>query len=440
MITKELETPIQPASSVQRTGTVAPLWREALLPYLCTRLVLVLVGLLADFYILPLLKSNSLLSSVKLNTHFPDALWLMWRHFDAGFYIDIAEHGYWAASTLHTTSNWIFLPLYPMLIYPFGHLFGGSDAAFDIAGMLVSNVAGLVAVTYLYLLVRREFGSHIASRTVFYLALFPTSFYLSALFPEPVFLACAIACIYYARQRRWWLAGICGALASLARIQGFLLVVPVAWEYWQMISDRYAPLPAMDGMTLVQKAYEWLYSRFQGPALAALELRNWFNLLAVALIPFGLVPFLIYSQIKTGDFLATIRNHHVGWGRHFEFPWQLLADAFSHPQSPNPLDWNFWLLNVIVILVFLGFTIWSFGRLPMIYALYTFVMVLMPLSTASINSISRYYMVIFPAFILLALWGNRDRKPARHFMVLNLFASLQAVLMIFFVLGLPLIA
>lgn len=440
MITKELETDIQPASSVQHTSTVAPLWREALLPYLGNRLVLVLVGLLADFYILPLLKSNSLLSPVKLNTHFPDTLWLMWRHFDAGFYIDIAEHGYWAASTLQTTSNWIFLPLYPMLIYPLGHLFGGSDAAFDIAGMLVSNVAGLVAVIYLYLLVRREFGSLIASRTVFYLALFPTSFYLSALFPESVFLACAIACIYYARQRRWWLAGVCGALASLARIQGFLLVAPVAWEFWQAISDRYAPLPDMSGMTLSQKAYNLLYSRLQGPSLALLELRNLLHLLAVALIPLGLLPFLIYSQIKTGDFLATIHNHHVGWGRYFEYPWQLLADAFSHPRSPDPMDWNFWLLNSIVILVFLGFTVWSFRRLPIIYALYTFVMVLMPLSTSSINSISRYYLVIFPAFILLALWSDRDKKPARHFLLLNLFAALQAVLMIFFVLGLPLIA
>src|SRR5438105_6033283 len=137
MITKELETDIQPASSVQLTSTAAPIWREALLPYLCNRLVLVLVGLLADFYILSLLKSNVLLSPVVLNIHFPDALWLMWRHFDAGFYVDIAEHGYWAASTLLTKSDWIFLPLYPMLMNPLGHLLGGSDAAFDIAGIVI---------------------------------------------------------------------------------------------------------------------------------------------------------------------------------------------------------------------------------------------------------------------------------------------------------------
>jgi hypothetical protein len=443
LITEERETATLPTSSIQHTSAIASIssiWHEALLPYLETRLLLVLVGLLADFYILPLLKSNPLLSPVDLNTHFPDTLWLMWKHFDAGFYVDIAEHGYWAASTLHTTSNWIFLPLYPMLIYPFGHLFGGSDSAFDVAGIVISNIAGLVAVIYLYLLVRREFSSHIASRTVFYLALFPTSFYLSAIYPESVFLAGTIACIYYARQRRWWLAGICGALASLARIQGFLLIVPVAWEYWQVLSDRYFPLPDMSSMTLLEKVHAWFYSRLRWPSLAALELRNWSHLVAVTLIPLGLLPFLLYSKIKTGDLLATIHNHHVGWGRYVELPWQLLAYALSHPQPPSPLNWNFWLLNIITIFVFLGFTAWSLRRLPMIYTLYTLLMVLMPLSTASINSISRYYLVIFPALILLALWGNHDEQPTRHFLIMSLFAALQAVFMIFFVLGLPLIA
>jgi hypothetical protein len=440
MITKEKEAAIQRNLSIQPTSTVASLWREAFLPYLATRLVLVLVGLLADFYILPLLKSNPILPSASSNTHFPDTLWLMWNRFDSGFYIGIAEHGYWPASTLHTGSNWIFHPLYPLLIYPFGHLFGGSGAAFNIGAVLVSNAAALVAITYLYLLVRRDFGSRIASRTIIYLAVFPMSFYLSAAYSESVFLACAVPCIYYARQHHWWVAGICGGLASLARIQGLALVVPVAWEYWQFLSDRYSPLPEMSNMTLREKAGAWLNSRLYGLLLAAQKLRNWFTLLAIALIPLGLVPFLIYSQVKTGDFLATIHNHQVGWGRNFEFPLRLIAGALRHPRPPNPMDWNFWLLNIIMIFVFLGFTAWSFRRLPIIYALYTLVMELLPLSTGSINSISRYYLLVFPAFMLLALWSDSEKRTMYHFLITTLFVSLQAVFMVFFVLGLPLIA
>ena len=104
------------------------------------------------------------------------------------------------------------------------------------------------------------------------------------------------------------------------------------------------------------------------------------------------------------------------------------------------MEWDFWVLNIIIVFAFLGFTIWSFRRLPTIYALYTFVMVLMPLSTGSLKSISRYYLMVFPALILLALWSNRSKASERTFLITSSFTAVQAVFMIFFVLGLPLIA
>jgi hypothetical protein len=70
------DTPAQ----LRHNGTIDNLLsigREAVLPYLGTRVVLVLVGLLADFYILPLIKSNPILARAAANTQFPGALWLM---------------------------------------------------------------------------------------------------------------------------------------------------------------------------------------------------------------------------------------------------------------------------------------------------------------------------------------------------------------------------
>ena len=62
MITKEKQTEVQSASpsqvtsdSKQHTNNFTIIWREALVPYLGTRGILVLVGLLAQFYI----RSNS---------------------------------------------------------------------------------------------------------------------------------------------------------------------------------------------------------------------------------------------------------------------------------------------------------------------------------------------------------------------------------------------
>src|ERR1700693_6148028 len=105
MITKELEdAAVQPDHKpAAKISTLALLWREAVWPYLGTRLVLFLVGLVAAYYILPVLKSSPILPPA---AHWPDVLWLMWKRFDAGFYVNIAQHGYWPASTLTTASNW----------------------------------------------------------------------------------------------------------------------------------------------------------------------------------------------------------------------------------------------------------------------------------------------------------------------------------------------
>ncbi len=441
MITKPLHTQLgQPGESEppKRDGSI---WRDAFLPYLVTRLGLVVVGLLADFYILPLLKHTAILPSLAANTHFPDLLWLMWQRFDSGFYLDLARSGYWPASTLHTYSNWVFYPLYPLMIFLVAHLFGGSTVAFSLAGLLISNVAALIAVFYLYKLVQREFGAKTASLCVIYLALFPTAFYLSAIYSESLFLACAVACLYYARGQRWWLSSLCGGLAALARVQGVFLLLPVAWEFWQVISDRYAPINNSAHDHFYARLYAWLRawltSRVLGPLLAARALRNWLSLCALGLIPAGLLAFLIYGKMKTGHFLAPFDNEKWAWGHTLENPVQLLYISLTHPEKANPMDWNFWIANICVALLFLGFTVWALWKLPMMYALYTLVMVLVPLSSSRLNSLSRYYLIVFPAFILLALWSKRVEHGNRRLLIVILSAMLQAMLMVFYVLGLP---
>lgn len=440
MSLKPLDAQLSQSGDEQVSNRTRSIWRGAILPYLVTRFGLVLVGLLADFYILPLLNHYSVLASLPANTHFPNLFWLMWQRFDSGFYLDLAKAGYWPASTLHTSSNWAFFPLYPLLISLFAHLFGGGDIAFSLAGLLVSNAAALLAVFYLYRLVQREFGANAASLSVIYLALFPTAFFLSAVYTESLFLACSLACIFYARGHRWWLAGLCGGLASLTRAQGVLLFLPVVWEYWQVTSDRYAPLTSAPEDRFEGRVRAWLASRWRGPLLAARELRNWLSLFSLGLIPAGLLAFLIYGKIETGHFLATFDNQKWGWGRFLENPWQLLSTSLTHPESANPMNWNFWIFNICIVLLFLGLTIWAFWKLPMIYALFTLGMVLLPLSSSRLNSIGRYYLVVFPAFILLALWSKDEEHANRRLLIMIPFAMLEAMLMTFFVLGLPAIA
>jgi hypothetical protein len=425
-------------------GGVRALFWDALLPFGATRLVLVLVGLLANSLLVPRPRVNLIHRPLATPAPLPDALWLIWQRFDSGFYLAIAEQGYGSVTSLHHASNWVFYPLFPLLLRPVADLLGDSARAFSIAGVLVANAAALVAVIFLYKLVRREFGAVIAARAVLYLAVFPTSFYLSAVYAESLLLACSVACLYYARGRRWWLAGLCGAAAALARPPGVLLLVPLAWEYGQALGDHQALPPALGHASRLVRARLRVLARLRGSLRAARDprtlLRIVLSLPALALVPAGLYAFMAYAQIKTGDFLASPRNEYLHWGRWPTYPWDTLAAALRYPHGVDLTNWNFWILNVTMTVAFLLVTVWAFRTLRMSYALYMLLMVLLPLSTGSLNSISRYYLVIFPVLVLLAVWSSRDPRLTRHHCVMGLFTSLQAMFMAFFVLGLPAIA
>ena len=424
----------------ERTPKAAQVWREAVLPYLGTRLIVLVIGLLSVYYILPVLASNPRLPTFAAQGSWPQSLWLMWNRFDSGFYLDIARHGYWPASTLHERTDWVFYPLYPLLIAGLGRLFGGSSDAFGIAGVLIANLAGVGMIIYFYLLVHRELGQKVAARAILYLALFPLAFFLSAIYTESLLLCLSIAAIYYARRQRWWLAGVCGGLAALTRLQGMALVVPLGWEYLRVVSARYAPLPEGWPTSSSKRARLWLRLHFSGLARAAREIRNWLRALALALVPCGLLAFMLYGRLDIGDLFATFHASKWGWGRQFSSPLRLLLYSALHPILEQPLNWNFWLLNIVAAFAFLAVIAWSCRRLPMIYTLYTAVTVLLPLSSNSLNSLARYYLLVFPAFMLLALFTCKGEKPHLHAFLIAGFAALQAILIVFFVLGLFAIA
>jgi hypothetical protein len=428
------------SSAPTGTPTASQVWREAVLPYLGTRLIVLVIGLLSVYYLLPVLISNPRLPTFSAQGGFPQSLWLMWNRFDSGFYISIARHGYWPASTLYNRSNWVFYPLYPLLIAGVGRLFGGSADAFNIAGVLIANVAGVGMIIYLYLLVYRELGQKIAGRAILYLALFPLAFFLSAIYTESLLLCFSIAAIYYARQQRWWLAGLCGGLAALTRLQGVALVVPLAWEYLRAVSAHYAPIHAPWPARLSERVKFVLYAYFSGLWQAAPRIGHWLRAMALVLIPGGLLIFMLYGQLAIGDFFATFHASRWGWGRQLSSPLRLLVYSLRHPILAQPLDWNFWLLNIIVAFAFLAVILWSLRRLPVIYTLYTAVTVLLPLSSNSLNSLARYYLLIFPAFMLLALFTCKGEKQQLHTFLIAGFAALQSLLLVFFVLGLFAIA
>lgn len=412
-----------------------PLWSAILLPLLVTRLLLLLVGVVTTYYVGPLIDRHQPIQITAQGRMFPDMLWSMWLRFDSNFYLGIAQGGYWDAASLHGASNWAFFPLYPLLLRLLAFPFGSSMTALSIAGIVVANGAAAVAAIYLYKLTARELSRSMAARAVLYLAFFPLSYYLSAVYPESLFLALSLACVYYARTRRWWLAGLCGALAALTRPQGVLLVAVAGWEYWQYLADQYYPVEPHTGLAAVKY---WLTSRILGLLRALRSWRTWRGIAALAQIPLGLVLFCLYAKWKVDTFLPFTMTEREGWGRHFRNPIKFLFETFTHPVAANPYDWNFYALSIVCVLALLCLLIPIFRKLPTVYGIFALLFFIMPLTTGSLQSSARFTMGIFPLYLLLAWWtsqGTGEQQMRRHTYMIATFAALLSLAMVLLTLG-----
>ncbi len=417
---------------------LAQVWSFALLPFLVSRLILLLVGVVTVSYIEPLVNRQQPIALAAQQSHVPAILWWMWSRFDTGFYIDIAQYGYWGRASLNGQSNWAFFPLYSLLIRLLAYPFRASQHhPYLFAGLAITNISALIAIFYFYKLMARESDSHKAAKAVMYLAFFPLSFFLSAVYPEALFLALSVACVYYARMHRWWLAGLLGGLASLTRPQGVLLLAVVAWEYWQVVAEQYVPLLEQRQDWLVRMRV-WLHSRFVGLWRALRTFSFWRGVIALLQIPLGLTLFCCYAQWKVGVFFPFSLVEKNGWGRSFIDPVSSLILIFSHPLPPSPYSWTFYGLNVVVIVAFLLLLIPIFRKLPAIYGIFSLVFIILPLCTTSTQSSARFYMEVFPVYMLIALWtskGSAEWQTTKHTMVICSFAVLLGVATVLWTLG-----
>ena len=424
-----------PSRLSSRRSQISQLWSLVVLPFLAIRLLLLVVGLVTIYYVEPLVNRLQPIHLDAQSTQFPQMLWMMWSRFDSGFYLSIARDGYGSAAALHGASSWAFFPLYPLLMRILVLPFPVTDNLLRLSGIAIANISAVIALVYLYKLTKHEFNSHIAARTVFYLALFPMSFYLSAMYPESLFLALSLGSIYYARQRRWWLAGLLGGLAALTRPQGVLLSIVVGWEYWQCLADQYVPL--QQGKGWLSNLRAWLYSRLHGLWLSLRSWRTWAGIAALLQIPLGLAIFCLYGKLQVGTFFPfqTVERY---WGRSFRNPIKLIIETFSHPVAPSPYDWNFYALSLLVICAFIVLIIPIFRKLPAIYGIFALLFVFVPLSSGATNSMPRYYMEVFPVFLLLAWWscqGSEEQRMQRHSLITASFAILLSLGMVLFTLG-----
>lgn len=329
---------------------------------------------------------------------------------DTGFYVSIVEEGYrFRDVQFPSVAFFPLLPLFMRLLLP---LYG--DAV--VAGLLVTNAALLMASLLFYRLVALQHTEVMASRALWYLLIFPTAFFGSAIYTESLFLLMSVGALYTARRGRWSLAAVLAFGAGLTRPVG-LIVAPML-------------------------ALEWLRRRRAGaggyrqepeqerPHLAT-------ALAAVVAAPAGLGAYMAYLWRAFGDPLAFARAS-AAWERQPQAPGDTIAGllhtppgGWLHALRAGTLPLNDWLDLAFVLFFLLAAFILLYRR-QWVEGIFVWLGVMLPLSTGLLMSQRRYVWVLFPVYILLAQWG---RRPWMDRLLTAVFLALQIVFVVLFANG-----
>ena len=302
-------------------------------------------------------------------------VWLWNRaNFDGIHYLEIARKGY----GLYQQA---FFPLYPSLIRLLTFCFGRRDL---LAGLSISWIFLVLALFFFYKLVKLEGKDELARRAIFYLLIFPTAFFFSMVYSESLFLFLVLASFYFARLKRWWLAGVLGGLASATRLPGIFLLPALSVEWWQQKEVG-------QGRLKISK------------------------LLPLLLIPLGLLGYMRFLQVHYQDPLMFLHvQPYFGAGRTggkivllYQVFWRYLKMLIT-VEKGTP-TYFVCCLEFFTGTLFLLLTVFVYQKRWFSYFTFIALAYLTPTLTGTFSSLPRYVLILFPGFILLACWAERYR-------------------------------
>ncbi|GIH93142.1 mannosyltransferase family protein [Planobispora siamensis] len=314
-----------------------------------------------------------------------------WTHWDAELLGVIAEHGYDGVPGGDPDPGLpAFFPGMPLVLRAVNLITGD----WTIAGLVISFVAGAVAVVALARLAEFEGPPGAGWRAVLALLLWPMAVFLFAGYSESLFLAFAIPAWLAARKGNWTLAAALAAGASCVRITGLFLALALIVEF----VAQHRPVR-------------------QAPWLA---------------LPF--LPLLAYSAYqygRTGDWLAWKHAQEAGWGRTMVWPWESFVTTWDAAMGTGQYAWAFRLeiagavVGVTLVLVLLCLRRWS-------EFVYVGLQVGALICSAYYLSIPRSALLWWPLFLLMARLSTpgprwRTAVIAGYAMVLGPLMALNIV-------------
>ncbi|MEP6769171.1 MAG: hypothetical protein ABJC61_10910 [Acidobacteriota bacterium] len=305
----------------------------------------------------------------------------LYAKFDSGWYLSIIEWGYGPPPKAGQPSSHAFFPLYPWTAKVLHHTFAMDGFH---AGMLVTYLCLFLAIPLFLREGADRLGEAGAWRSVLFLLLFPTSFFLAAMYAESMFFLFALLAFRDARAGRTARAVVWGILVGLTR--------PTAL----------AVAPALFLAALETRPGE------------SVALRDrWRPALLVGAAPFAAVWAWIFADGVVHGEPGLFFRAQAGWNRGAgSFAgaaayFQKLGDYVSHAGwKAEPM----FLLDYAAALLFAGFTIRLAWKRRWADAAWAAGALALPISTGLSAGMPRYLFSVYPVlFEMDALFSSRPR-------------------------------
>ena len=325
-------------------------------------------------------------------------LW-SWGNFDGEHYLSLSLYGY-------KSLEQAFFPIFPMLIsfiaYPFSQTVLSGIISHTIVGLLISNVSFLITLFYLSELIKIDFSKKIAILTILFIVCFPTSFFFGSLYNESLFLLLVVLTFLNGRKGKWFQACFFGIVASATRVFGVLLLPVLLIEAYQSKAKF--------------SQYFW-----------------------ILFIPLGLIFYMMYQYITVGDALAfyhlqtIIGSQHQGGFISLPQVYFRYIKILLSLDRLNPLYQTIVLEFIIGIIFLILPLVGYFKKIRLSYIFYSLVGFLIPTIQGSFSSTTRYVIVLFPSFIILAL--ITDKSKIIKYILLTMFTLLLIIETVLFLRG-----
>jgi len=330
----------------------------------------------------------------------PSLLSQVWGHWDAGWYLSIAEHGYAGRVVGHGQfpDGIAFAPLYPLgirvvhAVTPFN---------WQASAELLSAIALFVSLAALHRLAVIHGSRDIGTAATTMLLVFPTAFFLLAPYPESLSLALVTLALLSAESDHWLLAGVLAAASTMTKYYLVILAVALCVEVWR----RHTP-----------KHEEGARRRWIG------DVAPYLYVAIPSMLVFG--GWMIYQQVHFGDPLAFVHAQAAQWHRHLTAPWTLAHRTVSDLIHLRFLDTStssvtelFDTVSVVLLAVAAVYlylrTSKPFGvLLGLAFCVFTFQSLLL--------SVTRELLVFAPLFLALGIWTAERRWLERVVLVLSI--------------------